>query len=388
MAALKAHADRKAMLEAVFDGESGTGLGVTMEFYSLCAAELQKSSLALWVNRANENEEGSLSEFTVNSGGLFPVPIPASAKEYLSAAEVLFSFAGRLAAKAIQDERVVDLPLSELFWKAVLGKPLRLDDYLLIDKRAAEALLAMEDFVKKRKAILASDANESEKLDALSKLCIVMGKDSFQVEDLYLSMQYLPPAHNLPYDSVDLVPNGSHIEVNAENLEEFVCLSTEFIMKSGIQVQVDAFVAGFNEVFPISTLRILSVSEIRMMLNGDRYPKWTFDELLENIDAKNGYTKGSDHVLWFLGILAEFSPDERKKFLRFATGCDSLPAGGISSLTPRMTIVMKTDDPDVDMHFPSVNCCFHFIKLPAYSSQEIMKQRLLTAMETTGFYFN
>lgn len=46
---LKFHAQRKSVLEIEFKGEEGTGLGPTLEFYALVAAELQKSSLGMWI---------------------------------------------------------------------------------------------------------------------------------------------------------------------------------------------------------------------------------------------------------------------------------------------------------------------------------------------------
>ena len=39
---IKAHAERKAILEVEFIGEEGTGLGPTLEFFALVAAELQR----------------------------------------------------------------------------------------------------------------------------------------------------------------------------------------------------------------------------------------------------------------------------------------------------------------------------------------------------------
>ena len=39
---IKAHAERKVILEVEFLGEEGTGLGPTLEFFALVAAELQR----------------------------------------------------------------------------------------------------------------------------------------------------------------------------------------------------------------------------------------------------------------------------------------------------------------------------------------------------------
>ena len=41
MQVMKTHAERKAILEVEFIDEEGTGLGPTLEFFALVAAELQ-----------------------------------------------------------------------------------------------------------------------------------------------------------------------------------------------------------------------------------------------------------------------------------------------------------------------------------------------------------
>lgn len=46
---MQLHADRKSVLEVEFQGEEGTGLGPTLEFYALVAAEFQRTSLGIWL---------------------------------------------------------------------------------------------------------------------------------------------------------------------------------------------------------------------------------------------------------------------------------------------------------------------------------------------------
>ena len=46
---LSTHAHDKSVLEIEFRGEEGTGIGPTLEFYSLVAAELQRKELGIWV---------------------------------------------------------------------------------------------------------------------------------------------------------------------------------------------------------------------------------------------------------------------------------------------------------------------------------------------------
>lgn len=88
----------------------------------------------------------------------------------------------------------------------------------------------------------------------------------------------------------------------------------------------------------------------------------------------------------FVNVLCSLNGDERKSLLQFTTGCSSLPPGGLANLHPRLTIVRKIDANDNT--YPSVNTCVHYLKLPEYSTEEIMKQRLLGATREKGFHLN
>ena len=73
-------------------------------------------------------------------------------------------------------------------------------------------------------------------------------------------------------------------------------------------------------------------------------------------------------------------------FLQFATGCSSLPPGGIANLHPHLTVVKKESEGDGS--YPSVNTCVHYLKLPEYSSEEILREKLLAATIEKGFHLN
>lgn len=86
MQVMKVHCNRKSVLEVEFVGEEGTGLGPTLEFYALVAAELQRSDLGMWLHddeMATDTDESHLSEGAMPVGyyvqrpfGLFPAPLP------------------------------------------------------------------------------------------------------------------------------------------------------------------------------------------------------------------------------------------------------------------------------------------------------------------------
>jgi E3 ubiquitin-protein ligase TRIP12 len=78
----------KAILEVEYFGEVGTGLGPTLEFYTLVSQELQRKDLKMWrddkpIKKSEAMEvEGKMSEdeqiarkYVHTAGGLFPAPL-------------------------------------------------------------------------------------------------------------------------------------------------------------------------------------------------------------------------------------------------------------------------------------------------------------------------
>merc|ERR1712200_214492 len=96
--------------------------------------------------------------------------------------------------------------------------------------------------------------------------------------------------------------------------------------------------------------------------------------------------KDSPGFIRFVNVLVGMNSDERKAFLQFTTGCSSLPPGGLANLHPRLTVVRKIDAGDGS--YPSVNTCVHYLKLPDYTSEEVLKERLMAATREKGFHLN
>ncbi|XP_065451488.1 E3 ubiquitin-protein ligase HECTD1 isoform X16 [Chrysemys picta bellii] len=124
---MQIHADRKSVLEVEFLGEEGTGLGPTLEFYALVAAEFQRTELGTWLCDDDFPDDesrqvdigGGLKPpgyYVQRSCGLFTAPFPQDSDE-LERITKLFHFLGIFLAKCIQDNRLVDLPISKPFFK-------------------------------------------------------------------------------------------------------------------------------------------------------------------------------------------------------------------------------------------------------------------------------
>ncbi|KAH8394178.1 hypothetical protein KR215_003788 [Drosophila sulfurigaster] len=450
---MKAHCNRKSVLEVEFLDEEGTGLGPTLEFYALVAAEIQRSDLCMWLcdDELSESSELPLAQdasedptddqskpvgYYVNrrEQGLFPAPLPQNS-EICEQAAKYFWFFGVFIAKVLQDMRLVDMPLSKSFLQLLCHNKLLRNDLKLktnarfqdltssagseltntfsklfnadltqssswfsgiltienlkeIDPTRYQFLIELQDLLM-RKQVIEMDASLSSdsKKELIDKLKLCTKNDiEVSLEDLALTFTYLPSSSVYGYTHAELLPNGASIEVNIENLEAYCELLLNFMLQDGIAKQMQAFHDGFCEVFPLNKLAAFNPCEARMMICGEQYPQWTREDLMAYTEPKLGYSKESPGFLRFVNVLLSLSGAERKAFLQFTTGCSSLPPGGLANLHPRLTVVRKVDAGQGS--YPSVNTCVHYLKLPDYPSEEIMKERLLTATKEKGFHLN
>ena len=109
---------------------------------------------------------------------------------------------------------------------------------------------------------------------------------------------------------------------------------------------------------------------------------WDVPTLTNSCKPDHGFTNESKSIKFLYEIMASYDREEQRQFLQFVTGCPRLPVGGFKSLSPPLTIVKKTfDSPDVnpDDYLPSVMTCVNYLKLPDYSSKQIMREKLRTA---------
>lgn len=162
-----------------------------------------------------------------------------------------------------------------------------------------------------------------------------------RLEDLCLTMQYAAPSRHLGYSAVELRTGGADQEVTLASVEDYIDLTVNWVLEAGIRRQLEAFRAGFCQVFPLKKLGAFSPDELRLMLCGDQAPVWTREDILAYTEPKLGYTRDSPGFLRLVNILVGLTAEERKAFLQFTTGCSSLPPGGLANLHPRLTVVRK-----------------------------------------------
>ncbi|CAH1441958.1 unnamed protein product [Lactuca virosa] len=346
------HANQKVVLEVKYDEEVGTGLGPTLEFFTLVSNEFQKPGMGMW--RGDTSGIGIVNSVPF---GLFPSPLRNS----ITDVNKKFVLLGQVVAKALHDGRVLDIPFSKAFYKLILGKELTVYDIQSFDAGLGKTLIEFQALVERKK-----------NLERFGKNSEFEFRGS-KIQDLHLDF-------TLPgYPDYILASGPDKEMVNMMNLENYIELVVDATINSGIMKQMEAFKSGFNQVFPIKNLKIFTDEELERLLCGES-ETWNSNQLSDLIKFDHGYTASSPPIIHFLEVIQEFDYEQQKAFVKFVTGAPRLPIGGLASLNPKLTIVRKLCDKVVDADLPSVMTCANYLKLPPYSSKEMMKEKLLYAI--------
>ncbi|XP_028917763.1 E3 ubiquitin-protein ligase TRIP12 isoform X10 [Ornithorhynchus anatinus] len=369
----------RAMLEIQYENEVGTGLGPTLEFYALVSQELQRADLGLWrgeeVTLTNPKGSQEGTKYIQNLQGLFALPFGRTAKPaHIAKVKMKFRFLGKLMAKAIMDFRLVDLPLGLPFYKWMLRQETSLTSHDLfnIDPVVARSVYHLEDIVRQKKRL---EQDKSQTKESLQCALETLSMNGCSVEDLGLDF-------TLPgFPNIELKKGGKDTAVTIHNLEEYLRLVIFWALNEGVARQFDSFRDGFESVFPLSHLQYFYPEELDQLLCGSKTDTWDAKTLMECCRPDHGYTHDSRAVKYLFEILSSFDNEQQRLFLQFVTGSPRLPVGGFRSLNPPLTIVRKTFESteNPDDFLPSVMTCVNYLKLPDYSSIEIMREKLLIA---------
>lgn len=340
-------ASSKAVLEVEYFNEVGTGIGPTMEFFTLVSREFARKDLHIWLD--NDSKGSACNLF-------FRPYHPSTTATATGQSVIRYCRAlGQLIGRSMMDDRVMDLPLATPMYKLILEQPLTDSDIMEIYPAVASTLNKLE-------YVLAGKATTVE---------------GASIEDLTLDFTFPGLA------DVELKPGGADVAVTSENLGEYVASVKKMLLVDGISEQVRALRAGMASVFDLTHLRAFDPVEVGWLINGTTEAPFTMDALRENVKCDHGYTHESSAVRMLFELLCELSSEEQKEFIMFVTGAPRLPVGGLSALSPNLTIVRKpaSEGSTTDQTLPSVSTCFFFLKLPDYSSKEIMRNKIFTAMK-------
>lgn len=145
------------------------------------------------------------------------------------------------------------------------------------------------------------------------------------------------------------------------------------------QRMLNSFTEGLSSVIPVELLALFSGEELRETLCGN--PEVDVD-LLHRVVEYEGYEADSLVVEYFWTTLREMTNSERQLFLQFVWARNRLPVRESDFESPFKIIkdTSESSKKSADLSLPSASTCFFSLTLPEYSSQTILRDKLLFAI--------
>ncbi|EJD76452.1 ubiquitin protein ligase [Loa loa] len=259
-----------------------------------------------------------------------------------------FYFIGRIIAKLVYEGLLADIRFADFFLLQWMGNPGTVLDLELV--KSYDPLLH-----KNLKFLKRCSLEEIETLD----LDFTVITDNFGVTE-----------------KIELKKDGSCIKVTADNRMEYIQLYVNYYLSKRLSPMIAALRSGLRNVIDLEWLRMFSPLEISMLVGGSD-SEIDFNELkkftaVHNIKSEND----QQYMDLFWSVINGFSAGDKKKLLKFITGCPRPPIMGFKTLTPPMGIQLVHD---VDK-LPTAATCMNLLKLPLYDDVETLRRKLIYAV--------
>lgn len=317
----------------VFEEEEGQDAGgLLREWYTIISREIFNPMYALFTT-----SPGDRVTYMINS-----------ASHCNTNHLTYFKFVGRVIAKAIYDNKLLDCYFTRSFYKHILGKPVKYTDM------------------------------ESEDYSFYQGLVFLLEHD---VKELGYELTFSVEVREFGVTEVrELKPNGANVPVTEENKHEYVRLVCQEKMTGSIRKQLNAFLEGFYDIIPKRLISIFNEQELELLISG--LPNIDIDDLKASTEYHK-YLPNSLQIQWFWRALRSFDQADRAKLLQFVTGTSKVPLQGFASLEG-MNGVQKfqihRDERSTD-RLPSAHTCFNQLDLPVYETYDKLRYMLLKAIQ-------
>ncbi|CAF0974051.1 unnamed protein product [Adineta ricciae] len=266
--------------------------------------------------------------------------------EHVPEEETMYKLIGTLCALAVYNVTIIDLPFPLALYKKLLKKgKIDLNDMKSLSPAIYQSLKSVLNYAED---------------DLETALCLTFTIDREFCGEIR---------------QAELKPGGASIMVNQKNKQEFIDLYIDYIFNKSCEKQFQAFSHGFRRVINSKPLELFYPDELMSFVVGNNTYDW--NEFQKKTEYKGEYHANHHVIQWFWQVFHKLDEKDKKKFLLFLTGSDRVPVFGWSQTLP-MTIQRSHSD---DIHLPVSHTCFNILDLPSYSSKEILKSKLLEAIQ-------
>ncbi|CAI5730593.1 unnamed protein product [Hyaloperonospora brassicae] len=261
-----------------------------------------------------------------------------------------YRFLGRVLAKAVFEDILVEPQFAAFFLNKLLGKFNYIDDLHSLDPELYTSLMRLKHY----------DGN---------------------VEDLALTFS----VSEVQFDKVvtrNLLPDGSNVPVTNDDRIRYIHLMANYKLNVLTSIECTAFLTGFHDLIPGSWIQMFSPTELQMLIGGTA-TNIDIDDWERHTQYGGGYHPSQQVIQWFWEIVKEdFTPEDRAALLKFITSCSRQPLLGFSKLVPQIGIhQVRVED---DERLPSSATCMNLLKLPAYSNKNSMRRKLVYAIRSNA----
>ncbi|KAI9199312.1 uncharacterized protein BJ171DRAFT_216009 [Polychytrium aggregatum] len=263
-----------------------------------------------------------------------------------------YEFVGRILGKALYDGILLDVGFAGFFLSKWLGRQSYLDDLASLDSELYSGLVMLKDYPK-----------DVEK-------------------DLGLYFSINVKAETGEIVTIDLAKDGSAIPVTNENRHRYIYMVSDYKLNKQLDQQCQAFFRGLSTLIEPRWLRMFNQQELQILLGGASTP-------IDIDDLRNNTTYGGDFhelhptIRHFWKVVEGFDNEQRRKLIKFATSCPRPPLLGFKELSPGFNIRSAEYDNE---RLPTASTCVNLLKMPPYTSEEILRSKLLYAINAeAGF---
>ncbi|KAG5840241.1 hypothetical protein ANANG_G00186730 [Anguilla anguilla] len=349
-----------------FTGEEVHGTsGSFRHFLWQVCKELQSSALSLLLPCPS-------AAANRNKGKYILTPCPITYAE-----EQLLHFLGQLLGIAVRADVPLPLDLLGSFWKGLVGEPLDPDADL------QEADLLTYNYVKKFESV--SEEAELEALCAEISSQHHTGESPDSPSRPCCTFTYVA----MTGEEVELCTGGRNISVTWENKDMYARAVRALRLRELENSEcMTAVRAGLASIIPLQLLTMLSPLEVELRTCGLPYINLEF--LKAHTMYQVGLMETDQHIEFFWGALEMFTQEELCKFIKFACNQERIPftcpcKDGGPRHRPRAPYPMKIAPPDgaagsPDSRYIRVETCMFMVKLPQYSSLDVMQEKLRYAI--------
>ena len=288
----------------------------------------------------------------------------------------LCKFVGIVLGLAVRHSIPLGLDLASCIWKPLVSHPLNFKDLKEIDLMSSNIIENVEK--------LGMEA-ERQRLHIQSPNMTLPGID---MEDL----PHLPDFYDLSWITTDPIKKEememeSKVDTITQNpnmnltvttwrkwINAYLCYSLLVSQKPMSYLR-----EGFSQILPSEYFSLFTESEMESIVCGER--KLDVRMLQQYTDYEEGVDPKAEYIQFFWEVLNEMSEEEKTDFLRFSWARSRMPASGTGLPTHfKIHNYKLSGNANPDFFLPRARTCFFILELPAYSSKQILREKLIYAM--------